>query len=81
MVCRYQVTKISCAGYLGASAFSAKCPCNFGPFARVAISVLRELRKTHSASQVPLSVEILDCAVLENQLRPWLKLLRPTKFQ
>ena len=43
VICCYQVTKIFCTRYGSAIASSARCPCNFGPLANLAISVFREM--------------------------------------
>ena len=43
MICCYQVTKICSSRYGFAIASSAWCPCNFGPFTDLAISVFREM--------------------------------------
>ena len=39
----YQVTKIFCTMYGSAIASSARCTCNFGPLADLAMSVFREV--------------------------------------
>ena len=47
VICCNQVTKIFCTRYDSANTSSARCPCDFGPLADLAISVFRELRKKH----------------------------------
>ena len=47
MVCCYQVTKIVSSRYGFAFASSARSPCNFGPLADLAISVIEENEYEH----------------------------------
>ena len=44
-ICCYEGTKLFSSSYLVSGAFSARNPCNVGPFAYLAISVLRKVRK------------------------------------
>ena len=43
VICCDQITKTFCTRYDSANASSARCPCNFGPLADLAISVFREV--------------------------------------
>ena len=57
MICCYQVTKIFSTRYGSANASSAWSPCNFGPLADLAISVLREVSINTVHSQILTSLE------------------------
>ena len=53
MICCHQITKPFRSKYLISSAFSARGPCNFGPFADFVISVFLELARYSFLSKVP----------------------------
>ena len=52
MICCYQVTKFFSTRYGSAIAPSARGPCNFGPLADLAISVLREVSINTEFTQI-----------------------------
>ena len=57
VICCYQVTKIFRTRYSSTIASSARCPCNFGPLADLAISVFREVSMDTVLTQILTSLE------------------------
>ena len=56
MICCNQVTEIHSSRYGFAIASSAWCPCNFGPFTDLAISVFREMSMNIVFTQILVSL-------------------------